>query len=182
MNMGAPVLETATETGPVAVTLFPASERSAHTLSVTLKDCGVYKPMRPDSTGGLELLSARLSICPQNAARNTSHHALNDEKYRMILQFPGFAKILPLRLNDLYSFKWFSRSADGSKAGHGDINSTPRCNSSGTGIISSDHQTTNMPLLRRRPGSSRLRARTDSGEFSVKKSRFHIHVFLSYHQ
>ena len=110
MNKGVPVLETATETTPVAVTLFPASERSTHTLSVTLKDCGVYKPMRPDSTGGVELLRAKLSICPQKAARNTRStqqlHALNDEKYRMILQF---AKILPLRLNVLYSFKRFSR-------------------------------------------------------------------------
>ena len=99
-NKGAPVLETATETTPVAVTLFPASERSIHTLSVTLKDCGVYKPMRPDSTGGLELLRARLSICPQKAARNATgtQHTLSDEKYRMILQF---AKILPLRLNVL---------------------------------------------------------------------------------
>ena len=101
MNKGAPALETATETAPVAVTLFPASERSTHTLSVTLNDCGVYKPIRPDSTGGVELLRARLSICPQKAARNTTQHALNDEKYRMIMQC---AKILPLRLNVLYSF------------------------------------------------------------------------------
>ena len=99
MNNGAPVLEIATETAPVAVTLFPASERSIHTLSVTLKDCGVYKPMRPDSTGGLELLSARLSICPQKAARNTTQHALRDEKYRMILQFAKYCS----------SFKRFAR-------------------------------------------------------------------------
>ena len=94
MNNGAPVLEIATETTPVAVTLFPASERSTHTLSATLKDCGVYRPIRPDSTGGLELLSARLSICSQKAARNTTQHTLNDEKNRMISQF---AKRLPRR-------------------------------------------------------------------------------------
>jgi hypothetical protein len=41
--------------------------------------------MRLDSTGGLEPLSgsARLSICPQKAARNTPQHAMNDEKYLM---------------------------------------------------------------------------------------------------
>ena len=93
MNKAALVDETATETTPVAVALFPEFERSTHTLSATLKDCGVYKPMRPDSTGGLELLRARLSICRQKAARNSTQHTLNDEKYRMILQF---AKILPL--------------------------------------------------------------------------------------
>jgi hypothetical protein len=58
IKQGAPVLDIDTETTPVAVTLLPEPERSIHTLSAILKESAVYKPMRPEITGGGEMAAA----------------------------------------------------------------------------------------------------------------------------